>query len=345
MQESVQSTLNSGGAEITVSEANTGGGMSSSGRVNESYIDTIANISGVSSTAGVLSIAESSSSDSGGGGNQMGPMSGLSINGIDKDKLSLVGIKDVNGSMFNENSNEVIMGKNAAETQNKTIGDNITIANTNFKITGIFETGNMLADRGGYASLSQVQNVTDSDYVSEILVKTDEGANDTVISEKIEKDYGDDLSTITAEQQAEMINNAIGMMDTASLAISALAIIIGGIGIINTMIMAVYERTKEIGVLKAVGWDSNRVLGMILGETLVLTLVSGIVGTIFGILISEIGVNLLGSGSGSQMLSLAYTPNTFILAFGVAILVGIIGGIYPAYRASKLAPTEALRYE
>lgn len=344
MQESVQSTLNSGGAEITVTEANSGVDMSSSGRLNESYVEKLANISGVSSTAGVLTITEQSSSDSQGAGGGFGAMGGLSVNGINRDELNLVGIKSVNGTLFKENSNEIILGKTAAESQNKTIGDTIEVANTEFKITGIFETGNMMSDSGAYTSLKQLQNVTESDYISQILVKTTEGANDTVISDNIEKKYPDDLSTITAEEQAEMINSAIDILNIASLAISALAIVIGGIGIINTMIMTVYERTKEIGVLKAVGWKSKRILGMILGETLVLTLVSGVVGTIFGIVISELGMILIGS-SGPQSLTLAYNPSTFLMAFGVAILVGVIGGIYPAYRASKLAPTEALRYE
>ena len=68
---------------------------------------------------------------------------------------------------------------------------------------------------------------------------------------------------------------------------------------------------------------------------------SGIIGSIFGILIAEIGVRLIGTDG----FSLVYTPGTFILAFGITIIVGIIGGVYPAYKASKLAPTEALRYE
>lgn len=80
---------------------------------------------------------------------------------------------------------------------------------------------------------------------------------------------------------------------------------------------------------------------MIMGETLVLTILSGIVGSVFGILISEIGVMLLDAGD----FSLCYDPQAFILAFGITIFVGLIGGIYPAYKASKLAPTEALRYE
>ena len=80
---------------------------------------------------------------------------------------------------------------------------------------------------------------------------------------------------------------------------------------------------------------------MILGETLVLTTLSGIVGSLFGILIAEVGVRLIGT----EGFSLVYTPKTFILAFGITIIVGMIGGVYPAYKASKLAPTEALRYE
>ena len=80
---------------------------------------------------------------------------------------------------------------------------------------------------------------------------------------------------------------------------------------------------------------------MILGETLVLTTLSGIIGSILGILIAEIGIRLIGT----NRFSLVYTPKTFILAFGITIIVGIIGGVYPAYKASKLAPTEALRYE
>jgi len=343
MQESVQSTLNSGGAEITVSEANIDG-RGTSGRLNESFVEELKNISGVSQTAGILSMSEQSSSGGQGSGPMGGgPMGGFTIYGINSDKLSLVGISNVNGTIFRDGSNEVILGKTAAENQNKTIGDTIIISNTEFKITGIFETGNMMSDSGAYVSLSKLQNITNKDYISQILVKTEEGANDTQISNSIEKKYPDELSTITAEERAEMINDAIGILNMASLAISALAIVIGGIGIINTMIMAVYERTKEIGVLRAVGWKSNRILGMILGETLVLTLVSGVVGTIFGIIISELGMMLLSSGPNS--LSLAYHPSTFLMAFGVAILVGLLGGIYPAYRASKLAPTEALRYE
>ena len=198
----------------------------------------------------------------------------------------------------------------------------------------------MFTDTGVYVPLDTLQNISGTDKFSSILVKTTEGANDTVISKNIENKYND-LSTITSEEMSSMMDGVLGILDTVSLAVSGLAIIVGAIGIVNTMVMTVYERTKEIGVLKSVGWKSSRILAMILGETLVLTILSGIIGSLFGILIAEVGVILIGGDD----FALGYDPHTFILAFGITIIVGILGGIYPAYKASKLPPTEALRYE
>ena len=338
MQDSVQTTFNEGGAEITVSNSTTVGG--NSGMIATSTLNELKNISGVIDVVGELSYSETSSSQSQRGGPDGPDAMVTSVTGISSDKLGLAGIENVNGSVFKDNSTEAIIGAQYATMSNLSVGDNITIHNTNFTITGIYETGSIFVDTGIYISLDKLQYLTDTDEVSSVLVKTDEAVNDTVIADKIEEKYSD-LSTLTSEEMSSMMDDIVGILDAVSIAVSGLAIIVGAIGIVNTMVMTVYERTKEIGVLKSVGWKSNRILAMILGETLVLTTLSGIVGSIFGILISEIGVLLIGSDN----FSLGYNPNTFILAFGITIFVGVIGGIYPAYKASKLAPTEALRYE
>lgn len=162
------------------------------------------------------------------------------------------------------------------------------------------------------------------------------------MSKTIQDERPNDLSATTAVDQANRINQSLGMIDTASWAISLLAIVIGGVGVINTMIMSVFERTREIGVLKAVGWKDRRILGMILGESIILTLVAAVVGIILGIVAVEIIFKLFIT---SQSFEAVLTMDTLLKAFGVALLVGIVGGLYPAYRASRLAPTEALRYE
>ena len=335
LEDSVQTTFNEGGAEITVTNTTRIGGTGA--LLNESLINDLKNITNVSDAAGQLSVTQSNSSFGQSGGS---PATGMTVYGIDSSKLNLAAIKNVNGSVFEDNSSDAIVGAGYAEYNNISIGDNISIMDNNFKVVGIYETGRIMTDNGVYVSLNTLHNISNTDGVSSILIKTSEGANDTVVSENIKEKYAG-LSTLTSEELSSMLTNITGILNTASLAISGLAIFVGGIGVINTMVMTVYERTKEIGVLKSIGWKSKKILIMILGETLVLTTLSGIIGSILGILIAEVGVRLIGR----EGFSLVYTPQTFILAFGITIIVGIIGGVYPAYKASKLAPTEALRYE
>jgi putative ABC transport system permease protein len=336
LQASTQSTLKAGAAEITVTHTGSNEFGSTSGSINESRVTDIQNISGVKETAGILRATANIEGSSG---------NGISISGIDSSKLNLMGVDSVNGTIYsNGSTNEIILGKTAAEDLNKSVGDNITIFNKNFKITGIYETGSFIQDAGAFMPLNALQNLTSNDgKISTIAVKVTENANVTDVSQHIEDTYPNELSTVTAADQAGRINDALGAINTATWAISLLAIVIGGVGVINTMIMSVYERTREIGVLKAVGWRGRRILGMILGESIVLTIMAAIVGTIMGV----VGVEVLLSYSATfgTMIKPVFSLDLFLRAFGIAFLVGIIGGIYPAYRASRLAPTEALRYE
>lgn len=337
LEDSVQTTFNEGGAEITVSNGTTIG--SGSGEINSEYLNKIKNITGVQDTVGILSVTIMDSSQANDkGGNMMG--GGTTVYGVDPSKLKLVGISSINGSNIENGSYIAIIGKQYSDMKNLTIGDSISIQGKDFEIVGIYETGSMLTDNGVYVSYDLLSDLTDTDGYTSIMVKTTENANNTAVAKNIENKY-EDLITITTEEMASMMSDVTGILNTASLAVSLLAIVVGGIGIINTMIMSVYERTKEIGVLKSVGWKSKYILLMIMGETLVLTITAAIVGSIFGILISELAVIVLDAGD----FSLGFSLNTFILAFSVAILVGIIGGLYPAYKASKLEPTESLRYE
>ena len=332
MEDSVQTSLNDVGAEITITNTSTVG--TNAGLISTDVVDELKNRSGVIDTAGELSVTEMDmdSSDSG--------MGIINIVGLDPEKLYMIGINDVDGQIYKNGSKEAIIGAQYAEMNNISRGDNITLQNNEFNVVGIYETGSPFVDSGIYVPLDTLQDITDTGKVSTILVKTGEDVNDTQIGDKIEEDY-DDFMVLTSEEMALIANDVLGILNTASLAVSALAIIVGAIGIINTMVMAVYERTKEIGVLKSVGWKSKKILTMILGETLVLTTLSGVLGSLFGILIPEVGLRLMKV----EDFALGYSPKTFILAFGITIIVGMIGGIYPAYKASRLAPTEALRYE
>jgi putative ABC transport system permease protein len=124
--------------------------------------------------------------------------------------------------------------------------------------------------------------------------------------------------------------------------IRGLALIVGGIVVANTMIMSIFERTREIGTLRALGWRRRRILGQILLESLLLCLVSAVLGSIFGVGLMSAMTAIPGVGA---FVTATWSADIFVSAFVTAAVLGILGGLYPAWRASKLAPAEALRYE
>lgn len=338
LENSTQDTLKNGSAEITVTKV--GSSMSSSsGTLNDSYVDELSKIEGVDKTAGMLetSIVATSSSNS----RRNSSMFGYTLYGANPDDLSIVGISNINGSIYKNDSEELIVGKNLAEEENYTIGDKIDVYGKDYTITGIFETGSIFYDSAMYTSLTKIQNLTDNEgEISTIFVKINKDAELNTVNDKIKTEYNNTLTTITTEEMSQTIDDTLGMINSATTAIEALAIIIGGLGVINTMMMTVYERTREIGVLKSVGWTKKRILTMIMGESIVLTIISGIIGSILGVLAVIILFNI-----GDNDMTLIYDINIFIKAFAVALTVGILGGLYPAIKASRLSPTEALRYE
>jgi putative ABC transport system permease protein len=125
-------------------------------------------------------------------------------------------------------------------------------------------------------------------------------------------------------------------------AISVMAILVGGVGIMNTMLMAVMERTREIGALRALGWRRRGVLSLILREALLLGLIGGAVGVALAF-----GLTLLIALSpfAGEAVAPVWNVGIFVQALTVSLLLGAIGGVYPAFRATRMQPVEALRYE
>jgi putative ABC transport system permease protein len=125
-------------------------------------------------------------------------------------------------------------------------------------------------------------------------------------------------------------------------ALVLLTVIVGGVVMTNAMLMSVFERTQEIGVLRALGWRRRRVLRMVLVESIALSLLSGVFGTGIGV-----GLNYLFllEPSLGTFLTPAFPPGLFAQVLALTVLLGAVGGLYPAWRASGLRPVEALRYE
>jgi putative ABC transport system permease protein len=134
------------------------------------------------------------------------------------------------------------------------------------------------------------------------------------------------------------MENADGMLN----GISILAIAVGGVGVLNTMLMSILERTREIGVLRALGWRRRAILSLILREALLL----GLLGGAASILIALLMVTAMQAiPTFGEALQPEWTLDIFLRAILIAIVLGLFGGLLPAYRATRLQPVEALRYE
>lgn len=326
---------------VTGGQAFAGGGEK---YINQSKVSEIQQISGVSKAVGVLrtmaSLDNSTSSSSSSSG-ELRQVHGFSLIGINSSDISMDDISITNGTIYS-GANEVIMGATEARNSNKTVGDTITLYNQTFKIVGIYETGNVMDDRGVVMSLDQLQNLTgNTEQVSLILVKAQNGTDATNLAQTIEGKYPNELSTTQSLSGMNRMNNGLQTIQSASWAVTLLALLISGVMVVATMMKSVSDRTREIGVLKAVGWNKRRILELIIGESMIIAVIATIIGLIIGVAAVEalLGANIL------RGIHLAFSINLLLRAIGVSLFLGIIGGIYPAYRASRLKPTEALRYE
>ena len=123
--------------------------------------------------------------------------------------------------------------------------------------------------------------------------------------------------------------------------ISLVSVAVGGLGVLNTMLMTVSERTREIGTLRALGWSRGRVLRLILMEGVLISGLGGLVGLVVGVVGAEVIILWAPQG----FLGTKYAPELFLQAFSVALLLGFAGALYPAVQAGRLSPIEALKYE
>jgi putative ABC transport system permease protein len=142
----------------------------------------------------------------------------------------------------------------------------------------------------------------------------------------------------SAETQMGMINNILGTLSIAIGAIAAISLVVGGIGIMNIMLVSVTERTREIGIRKSLGARTRDILMQFLIESMIISAIGGVVGT-------ALGIGIAAAGMSFAKIAVVIDPKVIILAVGFSALVGMFFGLYPARKAAKLDPIEALRYE
>jgi putative ABC transport system permease protein len=286
-----------------------------------------------------------------------------SIIGVSQVYLSIRDIKLVSGAPFTtedikKSSKVCLIGKTVKENLFKKdeviLGKVIRIGSVPFTIIGV------LKDKGqsGFgqdqddiiiAPYTSVQNrITGSEYLQQIYVSaiSDAYVKSAVseissclrISHKLAEGTEDDFTISTQSEIMETAKSITGAITLLLASIAAISLLVGGIGIMNIMFVSVTERTKEIGTRLAIGATSFDVMMQFLIEAIVLTLFAGIIGVISGVLLSNL-VSAVAS------IDTIITTSSIVLSFVVCSIIGIFFGWYPARKASKLKPIEALRYE
>lgn len=230
------------------------------------------------------------------------------------------------------------------------VGNKIEIAKKEFKIIGIVEEiGNAQDDNQINIPIEAAREVfNEPDHVDTIIVQVKSETNIPLLQKKIERDLerkrGDtNFQVLTAAQIVEQINQILGIVQVVLVGIATISLIVGAIGILNSMYTSVLERTKDIGIMKAIGARNSDIMKIFLIESGLMGLVGGFFGTALGTVIALI-VEKIAKQSGFLLIMKIEFP---LLIFGLffAFFIGMISGALPAYQASKLKPVDALRYE
>ena len=237
---------------------------------------------------------------------------------------------------------EAIIGTDAASKLGLAVGDSLEVDRHAFVVVGVYEVDDRLRAGGAIVPLSTLQEISRrQDVVTAIHVTVAPGADPDAVADSVERDLTG-LAAIRDIDEYSKVDQGFQIVDSANLAISLLAVGIGAIGVMNTMIMSVFERTREIGILRAVGWRGSRILRLVVYESLFLCFIAACVGVGLGILASRA---VLLVPAVSTFLVPTYTLDIFIRALAVGVVVALMGAVYPAVRAVRLSPMEALRHE
>jgi putative ABC transport system permease protein len=257
-------------------------------------------------------------------------------------------LKFNSGHKFRDGHPELILGELLAANLNKSAGDTLEIQGTPFTVAGVFHGGSALEAGAVILPLDQLQQIASlQGKVTAFHIRlrpapVGESPERYLQSAQaqIESAFPGLRAVPAAERAAN--NQFVVMAHAAAWGTSCIAMLIGIMGIANTMAMSVFERTREIGILRAIGWKSWRVMFLIQLEAAALGLAGGGVGLIFGWAALRVLAKLPQTGI---IVSSAFAPVLMLEALGVAVLAGLLAGAVPAWRGAHLSPVEALRHD
>jgi putative ABC transport system permease protein len=206
------------------------------------------------------------------------------------------------------------------------------------------------SDTGVYIPLDKAETFFGTNQTNMIIVTLKNSDNATIsnVSKLITDHFSNQVTVVSATAVLSLLTNIFSILQLFLGGIAAISLLVAGIGIMNIMIVSLIERTREIGILKALGMKSRTVLTIFLGESVIIGLMGAVIGIVLGWILANVTARVLGSGlfgGGGFTVTPLLTPEVLVGALVFGVGVSVIFALYPAWRASKLKPVEALRYE
>lgn len=266
------------------------------------------------------------------------------VNGWEPGSLLFRGIRLLKGRALARGDDHVaVLGRVLAMNLGKSVGDSLNVAGESFKVIGIFESDSLFENGGLIVPRAVLQKMMGREgYVTGFVVMADQ--SDRAFLEKLRIRIESTIPGVAAVPSRDYVQGdiRIRMVKAMAWTTSAIALVLGSIGVLNTMMMTVFERTMEIGLLRALGWRRTRVLALILGEALAL----GIAGAILGVLLGYLEIQALArTPTASGFVSSEFPLAVAGVGLGLGVGLSLLGGVYPALRGAAMQPTEALRHE
>ena len=253
-----------------------------------------------------------------------------------------------------EGQQVVFLGSDLAREFDKRPGDTFEILGTEFKVVGVGEPRLMFFDSAAVIPLAAAQAMLAQEVpvlagkgldtgrlTSMVVTYPEEGVDTGLLARRIEGNIPQVRATTGAEYD-DQFGSTLAIFNTIILSVALISVVVGGLSVINTMTISVAERTREIGIKRAIGASRGRVMRELLSEAAIMGLIGGLIGLASGALFVY-GANQVGEASGTVLFLL--TPSIAVLAVVFSTALGTVAGALPAWKASGLDPIEALRYE
>lgn len=248
------------------------------------------------------------------------------------------------GRMLEGEKHEILLGQIAAKGAKTRVSDRLSLSEQEeYVVTGIYTSGSKMLDNAAILDIRDAQSILERDgFINLALVRLKPGVSVGDAADRIEASFPG-LSVLRSGDFVGQIP-LIKIVDTAAWAISIIALISSCIVVMNTLLMAVSERTKEIGILMAIGWSRSRIMRTIIWESLIICFVGGLLGNLMSLTLLW-GLQFVHSSGLWLWASASGIPRIIVISMGISLLLGVLSSLYPAFVSTRLLPTEALRYE